>query len=473
MTVARISRPVRAAFTTHFTLCWTGVAAAPAILRNRAAAFRWASRSWRLWLVLAGSALIAWGVLPALAAKLVDVFHPLDAQGFGKAISGFFDGSTTKLKGVRAARLQQFLWGGYAVLALNFVSELLRSFGAAGAPDARDGAGRADAAADAAPTVVLPRNEADAPTMILPRAGADAPTMVLPRSGSDAPTRVMARAPDGEAERHRHIADGRYRLDHVLGTGGAGQVYKAFDTRLQRFVAVKQLVVQDSGEDDFARRFEQEARTLARLSHAHIVAVHDLVVEGGQFWMVMELLTGGDLKRLVRERRSLPPAEALSIARDIASALVPAHAQQIVHRDIKPENVMRSAEGVWKLTDFGIAKQQSSEIKTQMGLVIGSLAYLSPEQAAGAAVDARSDIYSLGVSLYEMLSGALPFKGDMRSVLAQHLSCELPTLEGVPPEINALLQRMTAKSAEARFADCRELIAAIDACRAALGDGSG
>ena len=419
---------------------------APAVLWQRASVIRWVRQSGRLWIVLAVSGLVAGWLLPALASLLVDAFYPLGNQGFGKTLTGFFDGSTAKLGKLRAARHEQFLWSGYAIVVTYALSELLRSFASFGAGDADkhppDGS-RADALE---------------PTLVVPRTG-----MALAGSSADV-TQVLSRLPQAGTARPGEIAGGRYRLENVLGRGGAGQVVKAFDTRLQRAVAVKQLLVQDVVEDDFVRRFEQEARTLANLSHPHIVAVHDLVIEDGQFWIVMELLTGGHLKGLLRQRHFSPQRDALSVTRDIASALAYAHERQIVHRDIKPENILRSVDGVWKLTDFGIAKQQISDIKTEHGLVIGSVAYMSPEQATGAPVDARSDIYSLGISLYEMLTGEVPFRGDPREVLAQHLTRELPPLDHVPPAVNALARRMTAKAPEARFADCRELIGAIDTC---------
>lgn len=454
MTGLKATRGVMDSVTAHVSLCKTGLLRAPDVLGTRAGIAQWARLSWRFWIVLAVGGLVAAWLLPALAAQLVDLFYPLGKQDFGKSVAGFFDGSTVKLKTLRSERYTQFLWGGYAIVAVYVVSEALRSFAERTPPDAAGRPVGDDAADDAVATQVLPRLAAAETTQVLPRFGAAEVTQVMPRA-----------EPVGSGPR-ADIADGRYRLDAVMGKGGAGQVYRAFDTRLHRAVAVKQLLVHDAGEDDFVRRFEQEARTLANLSHPHIVAVHDLVVEHGQFWMVMELLTGGDLKGLIRERHFLLQRDALSITRDIAAALAHAHEKQVVHRDIKPENVLRSAEGVWKLTDFGIAKQQSSDIKTQFGLVIGSLAYMSPEQATGAVVDARSDIYSLGISLHEMLTGEAPFKGDMRQVLAQHVTRDLPVLDHVSPAVNALLRRMTAKAPEERFADCGELIRAMDDCLA-------
>lgn len=447
MTGSSFTRGAKAAITSHIALCGVGVTRARAVLRTPAGVAHWTRQSRRFWIVLAVGVLLAWWVVPALAALLVDVFYPQGNQDFGKAITGFFNGSTAKLNRLRAERYGQFLWIGYAILALYLVSEALRSLAKCSLPDAEGGPGSDAAAANAEATQVMPRYASG-------NAGPQVEaTQVMPRLAT--------------AGQRAEIANGRYHLAAVLGKGGAGQVFKAFDTRLQRPVAVKQLVVQDLSEDDFVRRFEQEARTLANLSHPHIVAVHDLVVEGEQLWMVMELLTGGHLKGLIRQRHVLPTREALSITRDIASALAYAHERQIVHRDIKPENVLRSAEGVWKLVDFGIAKQQSSDIKTQLGLVIGSVAYMSPEQATGGTVDARSDIYSLGISLHEMLTGELPFKGETREVLAQHLTRDLPELEHVSSAVNALLQRMTAKAPEARFADCGALTTAIDVCLAA------
>jgi len=434
----------------HFALCRTGLSRAPAVLGSRASAVWWFTKSRRMWIVLAICGLVAGWLLPALVTWLVNALYPLADQGIGKSIAGFFDGSTAKLGKLRAARHAQFMWLGHVALAFFALSEVLRSF-ASSAPDE----------AEVCPSEEISSNDLDV-TQVMARNG----TSIADQT--DDVTQVLPRSVQAARTQPNEIAEGRYRVENILGTGAAGQVVKAFDTRLQRAVAIKQLLVFDISDDDFVGRFEQEARTLANLSHPHIVAVHDLVIEGGQFWIVMELLTGGHLKGLIRQRQSLPPQDALTIARDIASALAYAHERQIVHRDIKPENILRSADGVWKLTDFGIAKQQNSDIKTQLGLVVGSLSYMSPEQATGAPVDARSDIYSLGISLFEMLTGKVPFRGDTREVLAQHVTRDLPVFEPVPPAINELLQRMTAKAPEARFANCRELIAAIDRCHSAL-----
>ena len=443
-------------FRTFFVLRWSGVVNAPQVLNRQETLVQWLRQSLRLWVVLGLCALFSWWAAPKLATYLVDLYYPLGKQDFGSSLAGFFDGSTAKLKALRAQRYKQFLWGGYALAAVLALSELLLSFAfLKSAATQRVSAGDTLAHPDEV-TLVVPLPAVD---------GLERTQVLAPGASADV-TQVLSRLEPGVAPSSEFIGNGRYHLDFVLGKGGAGLVYKAFDTRLQRAVAVKQLMVLDDGEGDFVRRFEQEARTLAALSHPHIVAVHDFVVERGQFWMVQELLTGGDLKALIRQRHFLLPQDALSITRDIASALGHAHGKQIVHRDIKPENIMRAEDGRWKLTDFGIAKQQSSDIKTQFGLVIGSLAYLSPEQAAGAPVDGRSDIYSLGISLHEMLTGELPFKGDIRQVLAQHVTQGLPVLEHVSAQVNGLLQRMTAKAPEDRFPDCGALLNAIDECMA-------
>jgi len=226
---------------------------------------------------------------------------------------------------------------------------------------------------------------------------------------------TAALPPDGPAPGatpgpHAGSTDGvRYRIESELGRGGMGVVYRATDTILDRTVALKSLPAELLSHTELVARFQREARVVAARTHPNLVAVHDLVHQGGQLYMAMELVVGRDLADLLQEQGALPAAQALAIAVQCARALAHAHAQGIVHRDFKPDNVLLTADGTAKVTDFGIAKSQSGPRMTQTGALMGTPYYMSPEQSSGAEVDARTDLYALGATLYELLSGEPPF----------------------------------------------------------------
>jgi tetratricopeptide (TPR) repeat protein len=269
----------------------------------------------------------------------------------------------------------------------------------------------------------------------------------------------------------RHVADEHldinipgYQILRELGRGGMASVYLAIQQSMEREVALKIMLPQLSAADpSFSERFVREAKIIAKLSHPHINAVHDVGVAGVFHFFSMEYITGGDLKSRIRQ--GMAPRAALAIVRQVASALAFAHSKGYVHRDVKPENVLFRENGTAVLTDFGIAKANDpAHNMTATGTVIGTPHYMSPEQAMGRDIDLRSDTYSLGAMLYEMLTGKVPYSGDSAVAIGiKHLTGAIPDL---PPALTAyqpLLNRFLAKSPEHRFQNGEEIIAAIDA----------
>src|SRR6266576_347807 len=214
------------------------------------------------------------------------------------------------------------------------------------------------------------------------------------------------------------LLSGRYRLDAQVGAGGMSTVYKAFDTVLERPVAIKLMHREIASDSDQLERFRREARSVAQLNHPHIVTVIDAGEDAGTPFIVFEYVEGETLKERIRRFGRLPIPEAIAYAIEIARALGAAHERGIVHRDIKPQNVLIDPEGSAKVTDFGIARSLADEGLTADGRVLGTTDYVSPEQALGHPVTGQSDIYSLGIVLFEMLTGDVPFKADSQDVLA-------------------------------------------------------
>jgi len=207
---------------------------------------------------------------------------------------------------------------------------------------------------------------------------------------------------------------GRYVIQSELGRGAMGVVYKATDSVLQRTVAVKtvNMALESTGIGNYEARFYQEARAAGSLNHANIVTVYDVGKAGDIAYMAMEFIEGVELRTMIGEGRTLPVAQAISIGAQVAEGLGYAHQHGVVHRDIKPANIMVVANGPVKITDFGIARMRASGELTQTGMMLGSPKYMSPEQVIGKRADYRSDIFSLGIILYEMLCGNVPFNGE-------------------------------------------------------------
>lgn len=264
------------------------------------------------------------------------------------------------------------------------------------------------------------------------------------------------------------LAD-RYRLVSHLAKGGMSDVFLGVDLALGRRVAVKILPRSHSEDESFVRRFRREAQSAANLNHPNIVGIYDWGEAEGAYFMVMELVEGDCLSDITKEGLALPVHRAVEIAREVVLALAVAHRLGLVHRDVKPGNVMLTADGMVKVADFGIARawNRSTEL-TQTGSVIGTATYFSPEQAQGRPADIRSDIYSLGVVLYEMLAGRPPFRGESpMSVAYQHVSAEVapPSSHNsdVPPELDAIVLRALSKDPERRYQDTEPLLQDLEA----------
>ncbi|HEY8528908.1 MAG TPA: Stk1 family PASTA domain-containing Ser/Thr kinase [Paenibacillaceae bacterium] len=262
---------------------------------------------------------------------------------------------------------------------------------------------------------------------------------------------------------------GRYEVIQRVGGGGMALVYKARDLLLDRFVALKVLRPQFAHDEEFVRRFRREARSAASLSHPNIVGIYDVGQDGDDHYIVMEYVEGRTLNDLIRERAPFQPEEAVHIAVQICEALEHAHQNQIIHRDIKPHNILIGKNGRVKVTDFGIARAVTAATITQTGSVVGSVHYFSPEHAKGVATGEKSDIYSLGIVLYQMVTGRLPFLGESPiSVALKHLQEPFETPRRVNPHIPQSLEniivRAMRKDPRERYQSAREMREDLETC---------
>ncbi len=272
----------------------------------------------------------------------------------------------------------------------------------------------------------------------------------------------------------QQLVDNRYRIVKPLGSGGMADVYLAHDDVLDRDVALKVMSARYASDEEFVERFKREAQSAAALSHPNIVSIFDRgEAEDGTYYIAMEYLPGGTLKDRILKRGALPPRTAAAVALQIAEALCAAHERDVVHRDIKPHNILITGTGDVKVTDFGIARAASSSTMTRTGHILGTAHYISPEQAMGEPVGPASDLYSLGVVLYEMLTGELPFDADTPLGIAMkhvngHLRPPQEVNPAVPDGINAVTVRLLAKHPEDRYASDAELIEDLERVVAGL-----
>lgn len=254
----------------------------------------------------------------------------------------------------------------------------------------------------------------------------------------------------------------RYQIIKTLGEGGMANVYLAHDTILDRNVAVKILRGDLANDEKFVRRFQREALSASSLSHPNIVEVYDVGEDDGQYYIVMEYVEGKTLKQLLRKRGRLTVTEVMDVMLQLTDGMAHAHDSYIIHRDIKPQNIMILENGMIKITDFGIAMALNSSQLTQTNSVMGSVHYLPPEQANGKGATIRSDIYSMGILMYELLTGSIPYKGDNAVEIAlKHLKESLPSVRNVipslPQSIENIIIKATAKNPKNRYTDAREM----------------
>jgi serine/threonine-protein kinase len=267
------------------------------------------------------------------------------------------------------------------------------------------------------------------------------------------------------------IIAGRYELSELVGAGGMSSVFKARDTLLERDVALKILHQHFTADDEYVERFRREARTVAQLSHPNIVTVIDRGEDEGRQFIVFELVEGRTLEEILDVEGRLPVRQALEIAIQVARGLAFAHEHGLVHRDVKPQNVILNGDGRAKVTDFGIARSLDVQGVTQSGTVLGTSNYIAPEQASGAPVDATTDVYSLGVVLFELLTGEVPFPGESFVAVAMRHVREAPPnvldlRPDVPPRVAGAVARALEKDPDARFPTMDAFAAELEACMA-------
>ncbi|MGV0805467.1 protein kinase domain-containing protein [Mycolicibacterium setense] len=265
------------------------------------------------------------------------------------------------------------------------------------------------------------------------------------------------------------MLDGRYRVDTPIATGGMSTVYRGLDVRLDRPVALKVMDSRYSGDSHFLTRFGREAKAVARLKDPGLVAVYDQGgggTGGASPFLVMELIEGGTLRELLAERGPMPPHAVAAVLEPVLGGLAVAHRAGLVHRDIKPENVLISDDGEVKIADFGLVRAVAEAKITSTSVILGTAAYLSPEQVSTGDADPRSDVYAVGILTYELLTGVTPFTGDSALTVAyQRMDNDVPApsavITGVPPQFDRFVRRATARDAAQRFADAADMRAEL------------
>ena len=272
---------------------------------------------------------------------------------------------------------------------------------------------------------------------------------------------------------------GRYEIVAELGKGAMGVVYRANDPMLNRMVAIKTINTEEAGHEGMAEyeaRFYTEAKAAGGLNHPNIIIIYDIGKSGHLVYMAMEYINGKELREMLADGKPLAVAQAVDIAAQVAEGLAYAHQHQVVHRDIKPANIMITPEGRAKIADFGIARMRSSETRTQTGVILGSPKYISPEQVVGKRADHRSDIFSLGVILYECITGGTPFNGEGLSALMYQITNHDPSPPSssnsqVPVMLDYIIAKVLAKSPEARYQSAADFANDLRECKAQIETG--
>jgi serine/threonine protein kinase, bacterial len=264
------------------------------------------------------------------------------------------------------------------------------------------------------------------------------------------------------------LLDGRYLVQDKIASGGTSTVYRGVDVRLDRPVALKVMDSRYAGDSQFLHRFQLEARTVARLKNPGLVAVYDQGLDARHPFLVMELIEGGTLRELLAERGPMPPHAVAAVLRPVLGGLAAAHRAGLVHRDVKPENVLISDDGEVKIADFGLVRAVAAAGITSTSVILGTAAYLSPEQVRDGNAGPRSDVYSAGILTYELLTGRAPFTGDTPlSVAYQRLDHDVPrpggVIDGVPAQFDDFVACATARDPAERYADAIEMLADVEA----------
>ena len=270
------------------------------------------------------------------------------------------------------------------------------------------------------------------------------------------------------------VLDGRYSVDTLIATGGMSRVYRGVDLRLDRPVALKIMDSRYAGDNQFLTRFQREARAVARLKDPGLVAVYDQGIDGQYPFLVMELIDGGTLRELLVERGPMPPHAVAAVLGPVLGGLAVAHREGLVHRDVKPENVLISDDGDVKIADFGLVRAIAEAKITSTSVILGTAAYLSPEQVSTGDATPASDVYAVGILAYELLTGATPFTGDTALTVAyQRMDNDVPppstVIGGVPAQFDELVMRATARDPAGRYADADDMASELEAIVDELG----
>lgn len=296
----------------------------------------------------------------------------------------------------------------------------------------------------------------------------DAPTLANTNAASSAPAVARDSSPSGSLLEAGKVIGGRFRITELLGMGGMGAVYKAFDRDIERVIALKCIRPELANHTEVVQRFTQELLLARQIAHKNVIRIFDVRESGGLKFITMEFLEGQSLAALMEKRGKLPAAEAVDIIRQVCSGLAAAHAEGVIHRDLKPSNIMIEPSGRVVVMDFGLARAQDQDVLTKTGAIMGTFQYMSPEQAKGEKADGRSDIFTVGIMLYELLTGSTPYQSDssIGSLLKRTQEAAVPpsTLEAsVPRALNAIVCKCLERDVKARYQSVNELLADLDA----------